>query len=220
MSIAPASPRFTLYHRSVPSDSSAFATFAAVEDSFGAGAVFLYKLLFVPKDPAAFRSLCGTTHTYLTACTADRPCHFGFLCQAAFDEVNAALSAVEAAGAPHSAVVAFLGVTQLHGPITMDNYTAAATAKRHGQPLTPYQASIALVYESFCEAELPSLITGGTGAGGFLCATTYASVLLEVDPYSVAGVAWLEAARAEVAARSAADGALFDLATAQARRWT
>jgi uncharacterized membrane protein YdfJ with MMPL/SSD domain len=177
-----------------------------VEDGFGAGAVFPYKLLFVPKDPAAFSSVCGNTQT-LASCTDDQPCSKGFMCQEAFDQVNAVLSSIEIAGAPHSAVSAFLGVSQLNGAIPMEDYAAAFYAKLHSQSLTAYQSSIMLMYESSCESDLPSLT--GSSEGGNLCESTVVSVLLEKDPYSIAGVEWLQAVRAELDSLSAFDD--FDL---------
>jgi len=171
--------------------------------------VFPYKLLFVPKNATAFAAVCGNTQTFSTECTDEQPCSLGFMCQDAFDQVNEVLSSIEIVGAPHSTVSAYLGISQLNGTIPMSDYTAAFYAKRFGQPLTPYQSSIMLLYGSSCESNLPSL-TGGSG-GGNMCTSTVVSVLLEEDPYSIEGVDWLKAVRSEMDTLSAADDFLFDL---------
>lgn len=167
-------------------------------------AVFPYKLLFVAKDPT---SLCGdaVAPLNLALCPQDAtPCAAGFMCQSAFDQVNEALERIKDGGQAHSNVSDLVGVTQLNGPIQFSAYETAITHAARGTT-TSYDASIGLLYSSSCES------TASESGGANLCASTLVSILLEADPYSLQGVAWLGAARSQLTSLAAQPDYPFEL---------
>jgi len=215
------------FDMSVPSGSKTYETFKDIEKGFGAGAVFPYSLLFVPKnsstmDPcqgAVFDpgtpSLCSLSKLS-GELSDDTKCRNGFMCPLVFDSLNSALQTLETNGEQDSEIAQFAGITALDGsPVMYADYVAALEREKgiRGQKLTSFDRSILLLYESFCEVTNHTAVMSASSPSPpsvNLCAATYFTVMLSKDPFSTEGVDWLKEARKTLDDLSGEDGALFD----------
>lgn len=88
------------FDMSVPSEAKTYDVFKDVEKEFGAGAVFPYKLLFVPKF-----DLCPGANPLMGLCEAGvTNCDAGMMCDNGLSLMNDALVAIAKAGQKHSQV--------------------------------------------------------------------------------------------------------------------
>jgi predicted RND superfamily exporter protein len=176
------------FDMTVPSDADTYDVFEDVEKQFGAGSVFPYRLLLIPKY-----DFCGKSNFCANPLVTE--CDAGLMCSDGLTAVNNVLESIAAAGEKHSAVSQFSGVTQLDGnEITYADYEAAFIAIAEGNP-TSYQESIALLYASSCQTHTT---VEGTTIVENLCWTTFTTIIIAESPFSEKGTEWLIKVRDEI----------------------
>lgn len=171
------------FDMSVPDGSATYNTFKDIEAGFGAGAVFPYQLLFLPKSnasssssdsynpcqgavyPPESPSLCSLAGAAGKFSDGNTECSDGFMCPTVFDAMTAALQTLEDNGKPHSDLADLVGITSLNlgSPVTYANYVTAIEHEYAGNgALNSFDRSILLLYEGFCDATNGTTTTSAT----------------------------------------------------------
>mmetsp|Transcript_89774 Transcript_89774/g.256588 ORF Transcript_89774/g.256588 Transcript_89774/m.256588 type:complete len:321 (-) Transcript_89774:66-1028(-) len=190
------------FELTVPYDADTYDTFNKVEDDFGAGAVFPYKLLFVPTTDNICADDAGDSGATVSceSLAASDVGSCGMFCQSSFDQINTVLddlSNIEAAGYTATGITTMAGTDRY---ITFDDYVSAAEHSIAGTA-TSFDSSIELLYKSSCQTNIDG--TGGTGAGAggtdttdkVVCQSAVYQLDLDVDPFDEDGVKWLKKSR-------------------------
>lgn len=178
------------FELTVPYDSDTYHTFNHVEDDFGAGAVFPYKLLFVPTSDDICAEDAGDDAATLSCASLSSVGSCGLFCQTGFDQMNKVLddlSSIEAAGYSATGVTTMAGLDRY---ITFDDYVSAAKHSAQGTA-TSFDSSIELLYESSCQTNLKD----DGDDEKVLCESTVYQINLDIDPFDQDGVEWLKKAR-------------------------